>query len=695
MENININIIALEKSFEQQIMDDIEKNNLLTNFNTNIKQVLTNFENQLTKQKIYLNFIYKYQKSKNLFYILKFQPKLCEISNKKLNHYYIYCLFYIYLNFELFIKSYKDNKSIYTFNSYIRIIKFFYKNGLISWQEIINIFRYLLYQIKSRDKELQTNQKINIISNYLKYFGKIIKDLNSTINQKEKEDINKEIKNNIFEDLFEILSNNKNNGNYLYLMRLLIKEESMFILIKLIAKSDFFSEENKKYIEENVIKLLKNNFRKEHLNYFYKIFNKILIKFNDFNPNLKSKENKSNSSTCECSLYQKYFNDINKDFEFLIKINEILIKVIKDEKEQLRNSKCYYCDKGFVFNLKEKEKTGFKIKDIIYTKKKNNNFCILFSFQLRESNYNNANKIIFSICDSDKNEKITLYENGKNIYLRFFIKKMKEVKLKKVEYNHIFNFLFYNDKNDIKVCINNEDCLVEKSPDFKLPDKFIVYVGCVDKLKTWKNPEYSFNGTIYPIILFELSDSSKKDIYDNFKKLLSSMKNKYYLLAEEYFNNHYNNIQFKKDKNKDKTDINLEHLIHNYEIYNGLGEDLINERKIDNLLQKMNNMILYINPYIVVSSFNKKTNKFKDYNIYLTPEPTYYFYEFNIVPSLEQGKLYAYRDNNIVTFFKTNNGLNFIILQIEILFNYILILNSKVEFIEMLKKNPQEFFDKM
>ena len=106
-------------------------------------------------------------------------------------------------------------------------------------------------------------------------------------------------------------------------------------------------------------------------------------------------------------------------------------------------------------------------------------------------------------------------------------------------------------------------------------------------------------------------------------------------------------------------------------------------------------MILYINPYIVVSSFNKKTNIFKDYNIYLTPEPTYYFYEFNIVPSLEQGKLYAYRDNNIVTFFKTNNGLNFIILQIEILFNYILILNSKVEFIEMLKKNPQEFFDKM
>ena len=693
MENINISIIEAKRSLEQQIMANIERNYLIKNFNDNLNKVFPKFENKLMKSKIYLSFIYKFMKSKYLFYLLKSQPKLNKKSDK-INHYYVYSLFYIYLSFELFISKYKENKRIYSFNNYIRIIKYFYKNNLINLQEIMNIFKYFMYQIKSRDNELQTNQKINFISSYLIFFGKMIKDINSRINEKEKEDINKEIKKNILEELFEILSNSKNTNNYLYLMRILIKEESVFILIKLLAKSNFFTEENREYIEENVIKFLKNNFRKEHLNYFYKIFNKILIKFNDFNQNLKGSKTSS-----ENSIYEKYFNQINKDFSFLVKINEILIKVIKEEKEQFTdNNGCYYCDKGIAFNVKDKGKNGLKVKNISYSKKKNaknSNLCILFSFQLRKSNYENENKIIFSICDNDNNEKITLYENGKEIYLRIFVKTKKEMMLTKVEYNKIFYFLFYNDKNEIKICMNEKDNLSEKISDFKLPEKFQVFIGSPEKFKTSQNEEYSFYGIIYPIIIFELADSSKKDIYDRFKKILLTIKNKYYLLAEEYFNNHYNNIEYKKVKDRDTTEVNLEHIIHNYEIYYGLGEDLIKERKIDNLLQKMSNMILYINPYIVVSSFNKKTTIFKDYNIYLTPEPSYYYYEFNIIPSLEQGKLYAFRDNNIVPFFKTYNGLNFIILQIEILFNFILILNSKEEYIEITNKNPKKFFDEM
>ena len=518
----------------------------------------------------------------------------------------------------------------------------------------------------------------------------MVKDLEKE--EKEKDQINEEIKKDILDELFEILADAKNNGNYLYFMRHMIKEESIFFLVKILVKSDFLSDENKQYIEVNIIKMLKNNFKKEHLNYFYKIFNKILIKFNKFNPNLKGEEN---SLIYEKEDYEMHFTRINKYFSFLEKINEILIKIIKEEIEQITNNQCYYCDKGFVFNNRYKERLGFKVKDIIYTKKSNNNFCILFSFQLRESGFDKENKIIFSIVDSDNNEKLTLYENGNHLYIRYFTKKLNEAKLHKVEYNTIFNFLLFNDKNNIKISINNNDVLYEKAADFKLPDNFQVFVGCPEEMKNNKNKEYSFNGIMYPILLFEINEPKKKekDIYVDFKKLLCSVKNKYYLIAEEFFNYSYNI----NNKEKEKENEDIERIMHNYEIYYGLGEDLIKLKKVAKFLNMMSNMILYINPYIIVSTFNKKLTIFKDYNKYKNEnkKEINYLYEFNVIPSLEQGKIYAFRDYNIVSFFKTNNGLNFIILQMETLFNYILLLSNKKEYLQLLNKDKKNFFAKM
>ncbi len=43
--------------------------------------------------------------------------------------------------------------------------------------------------------------------------------------EKDKTEINNEIKKEILEELFEILADAKNNGNYLYFMRSMIKEE--------------------------------------------------------------------------------------------------------------------------------------------------------------------------------------------------------------------------------------------------------------------------------------------------------------------------------------------------------------------------------------------------------------------------------------------------------------------------------------
>ena len=700
METLNIGIIERKKELEEEIMEDIERDYLITNFNTNINEIFPNFTNQLIKKKIYFSFILKYINSKKLNDIVKNCPTLSQIYQKEMNTVYTYSLFYIYLKFQLFNKDNKENKDkkeqnkyaekILSLTNYFKLIRFFYKNQMINWQKMINIFKYIIYQIKSRNNELQTSLKVSTLSIYLKFFVKMVKDLEKE--EKEKDQINEEIKKDILDELFEILADAKNNGNYLYFMRNMIKEESIFFLVKILIKSDFLSEANKQYIEKNIIKILKNNFKKEHLNYFYKIFSKILIKFNYFNQNLKE----GSSITSGNEDYEKNFTQINSDFSFLVKINEILIKLIKEEKDQINNNQCYYCDKGFVFNNRDKERFGFKVKDIIYTKKSNNNFCILFSFQLRESGFDKENKIIFSIVDSDNNEKLTLFENGNHICIRYFTKKLNEINLHKVEYNTIFNFLFFIDKNKIKISINNTDALSEKASDFKLPDKFQVFIGCPEDIKNNKNKEYSFNGIIYPILLFEVNEPKKKekDIYVDFKKLLFSVKNKYYLIAEEYFNYELN-IKNKKEKEQENEEI--ERIMHNYEIYYGLGEDLIKLKKVTKLFNMMSNMILYINPYIIVSSFNKKITTFKDYNKYKNEnkKEINYLYEFNVIPSLEQGKIYAFRDFNIISFFKTNNGLNFIILQIETLFNYILLLNNKKEYLELPNKDKKNFFAKM
>ena len=692
MESLNIGIIERKKTIAEEIIEAIDRNYLIKNFNENINEIFKNEKNQLNKKNIYSNIVLKYINSKKLSYLLRICGTLKQSYQKEMNSAYICSLFFIYLKTELFEKKNNDKndkekkinqEKIISTKDYFQLIRYFYKNQLINWKQVISIFKYFIYQIKSRNNELQIAFKVSNLSVFLKFLRKLILDIEKY--ETENEEINKEIKKDILDELFEILANTKNDSNYSYLMRTMIKEESIFSLVKMVTKYGFLSEENKKYIEDNIVEILKNNFRKEHLNFFYKIFNKLLIKFNSFNPNLKEDKSK-----IENNEYETNFNLINKDFSFLMKINEILISVITKEQE---NKNCYYCDKGFVFNNKEKERFGFKVNDICYKKKDINIFCILFSFLLKESGNVDENKIIFSIVDSENNnEKLTIFENGDNICIRFWTKKLNEINMHKIEYNKVFNFLFFNDKNSIKICINGKDILSEKNTDFKLPDKFKVFVGCPEIKENKKNKEYSFNGIIYPILLFELAEYKKKDIYDIFKQLLLSIKNKYYLIAEEYFN-HRNNLKNKKEKESSE----LEKIIHSYEIYNGLGEDLVKQKKIEKILNYINNLILYINPYIINSSFNKKSQSYKDYNTYESEnkKDINYFYEFNVIPSLEHGKIYSFRDYNIVSYFKINNGFNLIILEIEALFNYILLLNSKKEFSELLNQNKQDFFSKM
>lgn len=122
-----------------------------------------------------------------------------------------------------------------------------------------------------------------------------------------------------------------------------------------MVENKFLSEENKANMEVNLIKFLKNNFRKEHLNYFYEITKNILIKFNCLNqkaikPKNYNKTDKSN------------FLSLNKDFKYLTKITDVLIKVVEEEKNKIMMNHAIIVIKVLYLILKTQKELGFKSK---------------------------------------------------------------------------------------------------------------------------------------------------------------------------------------------------------------------------------------------------------------------------------------------------------------------------------------------
>jgi hypothetical protein len=160
------------------------------------------------------------------------------------------------------------------------------------------------------------------------------------------------------------------------------------------------------------------------------------------------------------------------------------------------------------------------------------------------------------------------------------------------------------------------------------------------------------------------------------------------LIAEKYFEGQRNsNINSSNDAV----------LIDNYKEYYGLF-DKDDEENMKKILNYITQIVLYINPYVVTSSFSRKIKIYKDANIYEINEgknKVQYSYEFNVVPSLENGQIFAFKDNNLLSYLKINNGLNIIILEIETLYNYILLLNNNKNYMNIVNNNKEEFYKKM
>ena len=672
----NINTIINNKEKKNYIFYII-KEELISKFNSYIKlfkDIKGEKINLVSNKNIYRYFMHKYCYSRNLKYLIKKKNIIINNKNKDkfLNYLYYYILFYIFDIYEIILPN-SEKLGLLTIDELFKLIITFYSSKILSIYHIINIFK--LYLSLLSNNNFQMKEIINILTKFIKLFYKIFKKIKDQETEKQKE-VNELIRKEILEKIFEIINGYNNKYNYLYLIHLFRKEESIFLLIKMIVNNDFLSTDNKSFIQENIINFLKNNFRREHLSYFYKLISKILLKFNSLNP----KETTNEKDNLIINNY--FYNQI----AFLTKIIEIITEAIKKELEQINN--IYYCDKGFVFNVHEKEKIGFKVNDVLYQKNKKSVLCILFSFLLRNNKIQNQNQIIFSISDLDK-EYISLFVEGKKLYLRYFYKKMNKIELLNINYNTYYSFLFYYDKAYIKLCINDKDINPIKESDFRIPNNFQVLVGTPELINNNNIEEFSFNGIIFPILIFELIKLGNEG-YNLIKNCLKKIKNNYYLIAEEYFNN---KEQEKLNKNGNKENATID----NYKEYYNLDDELEKKQNINTILDNINKIYLYINPYSVLSSFNKKGKSYKDYIVYEIDEKTkkQYSYEFNVIPSLENGQIFSFKDFNIISYFKLNNGLNFIILEIETIYNYLILLNNNDIYREFAKSKKNEFLHMM
>ena len=673
-----INIYITKTKREDYFFNEIITKKEITNFNGIINSLFSEETKakpiQINNRQIFLCFMNRYLYTKHFVYLLKQKNKKF-LDNKSKNYLYLYALFYVYINNEFIKPKFIDIKLL-SIDKFFKLVIKFYKSKLLSLYHVINIFKLYLFLLTNSKTNLPMTEKVNTLSNFIKYFWKLSKEIEFE-NNVNNEEINDLIKKEILTKLFDILNGNKYLNNYFYLLHSFRKEENIFLLMKMTVERKFLSEENKTFIETNIINYLENNFRKEHLNYLYKIISDILIKFNYLNPNhVKKTDEKEN------------YISLNKSFEYLTKIIDILIKVIKEEKNQMNSISNYYCDKGFVFNLNDKDKIGCKVSDVSYNRNKKSAFCILFAFLLRDNGIKNENQVIFSIRDSEK-EYLCLFSKGKEVYLRYYSSgKLYEIKIiDNIIYNQNYLFFFFYDKGKIRISINNKINIEKSEGNFKLPNNFNVYIGLPGKNDN-KKEEFTFNGIIYPIIIFEIY--KKSDVYSEMKQDILKVKNYYYLIAEKYFEDKRNsNINSSKD----------DAFIDNYKEYYGLF-DKDNEERMKKILNYITQIVLYINPYVVTSSFSRKIKIYKDANIYEINEgknkvQVQYSYEFNVVPSLDNGQIFAFKDNNLLSYLKINNGLNIITLEIETLYNYILLLNNNENYMKIVNDNKEEFYKTM
>ena len=540
----------------------------------------------------------------------------------------------------------KNNK---IFNYMFLLIFKIYKNKLISFENVTLFFHFYLDLMDQSNITLRAKiEKIVVIISVYKKFLKIMGILHyNNTDDKLKKSINK----NIYDVLRRIfLMNNNNNINNFKFTLYFSQEVKILELFKIIYdyyNINIISDDNKRYIKLNLIKLFTNNFNKIHFDYLYSFSNKILKNFNNKNSNKTS------------------YNNI---ISFINGINEFILEIYKNETIKIQKNE-YYVDKYFIFDNNEST-NGIKVSPIKFDKNLYNGFSILFSFYaIKNTTIYNKPQLLLAFRKEDNNNflfKLQLIGNKMYIVTYHSKEEKKSILMENIVYHRYNICIIHYDKslNCIYTFINRETNVQVLKLDINSKTNLYVEVGHTNNLDGMIND--IFNGIIGPVLIFNsnLEPKNHQEILQ--QNIMLDLKGQYYLIGET---------------------MNMHNKTENGRVFLGQSNYYSKSNNKINLINKLQNklgrLLLYLNPEVVLNTIGyQMKNKFRDYQKY------FYFNAFNNIQILEDSKVYYYfstqekisdfpkKENDIISSIMNNSEYNLIIFHIEYIYNYLLITDK-------------------
>jgi len=606
-----------------------------------IKDINENFNNKIKFNHIDLKIIKKLINNNNLLD----NENIPNIIKRKIQ----YVLFYLKRDSLRFKKDMSLNNNKYLqliicaflitikniqlqYNSFERIFSLLinmYKYNILSFQLIFSFFEFYIRLLKKEGILLNDNVK-NLVF-LIKFIKKTIKVSNNMNFEKNIKELFNERIHKIFEIIFE--KNNKTTIENVKFCQKVIKEWKILDILKLSSNyynNNILDKENKDIIKDNLISLFTNSFNYDHFNYFYSASKKFIMNFKN------EKQNKN------------YISLINEILEFMIDVQQNEITYAK------KNT--FYFDKYFILDFLDPN-SGFKTTPIKFNNQWDLGLAIIFSFYaIKTSPINNDPQTLLSI--NNANEKHNIFKIcliKEDLYL--FISRNENNKIllmKNIIYDTYNICSIYHDQNIFYFILNDKYEISIDKIDLEDINEICIEVGNVGR----NNEKY--NGLIGPVLIY---NSILDKVLIN---RINNLKGKYYLIAEM--------LELEK--------INNDNIFFSYEANNGIinkEEELY--RFINDIKKSLGNLILYINPSIIFNNLKfKEKYKFNDYQFYNNclyeindSSKKKIYYEFTTEEEISS--LFCIQ-NSFFDFFMKINGFNFIILNIESIYNYLLVSND-------------------
>lgn len=569
---------------------------------------------------------------------IKMQKRLGLIFNKKNKFKYGFDLndnkFFLLLIYNYIY----ENKKIPNF------IAVFYKNNLLSFHTIFLFFEFFFSLID--DTEIEIDLYVEYIISIISHIKKLIKITKSNNIKEVNNDIHV-----LFEKIFSLI--NEKSVQNIKFTRKLIKHKKILSLLKLCFNyynNHILNDGNKKYILHNLKQLCFKNLNIEHSNYLYSTSKKFL-KSNFNNNNNQKQENKN------------YYSYINGLFEFFIQL-------IDEEKQKNSN------DKFFLFDSSKKDKVVLMTSEIkLYNEYDFSNIHLSFIFSFKyiksKENYindNNKKIVIFSV-NNFKNKKsiFNIFINNNNLYLGLDFNDNENQKenllMENVKDNINYVCYLYFEENNLYFPLNEISEPIKHNLKLKNINDIYILLGNIDTKNNDKEEQFkNFSGFIGPVLVYNSKILNPLNIY---QKINTSLKEKYYLLGDM--------INYKLLDKKEKN-FNFDYNKY-YGISNNKNE-LINI--INSIEEDLNQPILYINPEIINNNiYFHKSNIFRDYQMYNyqndinNNKKTFEIKNINNINDL------IVMQKSFLDFFINNKMFDFLLLNIEFIYNEILLFDAK------------------